>query len=289
MMWVKGLPFKITFFILKVWRNKLPLDNYFRWFGYLMDSRCWCCANLEEETFHHLIFRSYAAKKVWHYFLSWAGISLEGLSLHQAIVRYWTASVVPRLQTIMQALPSVIVWELWKRRNGNKYGEAVTINSVIFQVSSSLQSLVKIRKPRLQKVPHNWSELLLVMENYTPALKITKVIWEYPTPGWIKVNTDGASRGNPGRSSIDFVLRNEEGDVVYACVKEIHEGTNTEAEAKAVFEALKYCLNHHYMLILHTHSMVIKNVFEGSWTCPWNVVVYVEEIKEMMTRYNIQI
>ncbi|XP_075091563.1 uncharacterized protein LOC142171763 [Nicotiana tabacum] len=215
---------------------------------------------------------------------------MEGLSLHQAIVRCWTAKVVPRLQPIMQALPSIRVWELWKRINGNKYGDPVTINRVIFQISSSLQSLVNVRKPSLHKMPHNWSELLYVMENYTPALKITKVIWNYPDPGWIKVNTDVASRENPGRSSIGFVLRNEEGDIMYAWGKEIEEGTNNEAEVRAVLEALRYCLNHDYVLIeLHTDSMMIKNVLQGTWTCPWNIDVYVEEIKELMTKCNIQI
>lgn len=65
-------------------------------------------------------------------------------------------------------------------------------------------------------------------------LQITKVMWEYESPGWVKVNTDGASKENPGRSSIGFLLRNEEGDVIYAFVKEVQEGTKTEAEAKAI-------------------------------------------------------
>lgn len=60
-----------------------------------------------------------------------------------------------------------------------------------------------------------------MMEQYLPKLKITKVVWEYPTTGWIKVNTNGACRGNPGRCYIGFVLRNAEGDVVYACDEEI--------------------------------------------------------------------
>ncbi|XP_019224809.1 PREDICTED: uncharacterized protein LOC109206439 [Nicotiana attenuata] len=157
-------------------------------------------------------------------------------------------------------------------------------------ISTTLQSLVKVREPSLLKVPHNWSELIHVMENYTPALKTTKVIWKYPEPGWIKVNTDGASRGNPGRSSYGFVLRNEEGEVMYACGKEIDEGTNNEAEARAILEALRYCLNHDYVLIeWHTDPMVMTNVFQGTWTCPWNMEIYVEEIKEMMTKGNIQI
>lgn len=88
-----------------------------------------------------------------------------------------------------------------------------------------------------------------LLEKYTPTLQITKVIWEYPRPGWVKVNIDGASRGNPGRSSIGLMLRNEEGDVLYAYGKEAHEGSNTKAEAKAILEAMRYCVELDYFLI----------------------------------------
>lgn len=39
---------------------------------------------------------------------------------------------------------------------------------------------------------------------YSPRLKVTKVIWKFPAAGWIKYNTDGASRGNPGISAYAF-------------------------------------------------------------------------------------
>lgn len=98
----------------------------------------------------------------------------------------------------------------------------VTINRVIYQVSTTLQALVKVRKPSLQNVPHKWLDLLQMMEHFTPYLKVTKVIWDLPPLEWTKVNTDGASRGNLGRSLIGFVLRDEEGDVIYARGKEMH-------------------------------------------------------------------
>lgn len=44
MIWVKGLPFKIAFFMCKVWKAKLPLDDFMRRLGYFMPYRCWCCA-----------------------------------------------------------------------------------------------------------------------------------------------------------------------------------------------------------------------------------------------------
>lgn len=63
-----------------------------------------------------------------------------------------------------------------------------------------------------------------------------------PNHGWIKVNTDGALKGNPDRSSIGFVLRHEEGDVRFAMGKEIHKVTNNESKTLAILEVLKYCM-----------------------------------------------
>lgn len=54
-------------------------------------------------------------------------------------------------------------------------------------------------------------------------------------------------------------MRNEEGNVVYACGKEIQEGSNSVAEARAILEALKYCVGNGYVLIeLNTDSMMLK-------------------------------
>ncbi|XP_019240114.1 PREDICTED: uncharacterized protein LOC109220105 [Nicotiana attenuata] len=281
MIWVRGLPFKISFFMWKVWKAKLPLDDFMRRLGYFMPSKCWCCAAPKEESLVHLFYTSKSAETVWRYFLPRAGISVQGLTLHQAITRCWTVPVVSRLKPVMQALPSCIVWELWKRRNSLKHGEGVSVSRVIYQVSTHLQHLVQMRKPNIQ-VPHRWSNLLTMMENYTPRLKYEKVLWEFPMEGWIKVNTDGASRGNPGRSSIGFCLRDASGDVKYALGREITEGSNNEAEAVAILEALRICRTLNYSHIwLQTDSMLMKNTIEGTWKPPWCIVEYVEEIMKL--------
>lgn len=87
-----------------------------------MASKCWCCVNPMEETVQQLFFTSYAANRVWSYFLSDAGIAVEGITFHQDVIKYWTVNVIPRLQPILQALQSIIVWELSKRRNSYKHG-----------------------------------------------------------------------------------------------------------------------------------------------------------------------
>lgn len=55
-----------------------------------------------------------------------------------------------------------------------------------------------------------------MLENYIPRLKVNQVLWELPTEGWIKVNTNGAARGNLGKGAIGFYLRDNLGDVIYA-------------------------------------------------------------------------
>lgn len=72
-------------------------------------------------------FRSYVARTVWYYFHANAGISMVGLSLQQAMVKCWTLQVLLRLKPVFQALPSVILWEFWKRRNSYKHRDVVTI------------------------------------------------------------------------------------------------------------------------------------------------------------------
>lgn len=172
-----------------------------------MASKCWCCIEPKEETLQHLFFNSETARIICRYFLTRAGIIVQGLTLHQEIIKCWTADVCHRLKPIMQALPSCIVWELWKRRNNMKYGDAVSTGRVIYQVSSTLQALVKVRKPGIGSVPHKWQDLVTMIENYTSRLKVDKLLWEFPSEKWLKVNTNGASRGNPGRSAIGYCIR----------------------------------------------------------------------------------
>ncbi|XP_019225233.1 PREDICTED: uncharacterized protein LOC109206828 [Nicotiana attenuata] len=227
-----------------------------------------------------------AAVAVWKYFLPRARIVLQDLTLHQAITKCWNTPVVPRIKPIMQALPACIVLELWKKRNSLKYGEAVSVNRVIYQVSTALQSLVQVQKPGLQ-VPHKWSNLLYMLEQYTPRLKYEKVLWELPMEGWIKVNTDGASRGNPGRSAIGFCLRDQAGDLKYAQGKEITEGSNNKAEAEAIVEALRICRAMNYNHIwLQTDSLLLKNIIEGSWKPPWCIMEQIEEIMKLKENFN---
>lgn len=63
----------------------------------------------------------------------------------------------------------------------------------------------------------------MVMQNYRPRLYCLPVTWELPEEEWIKYNTDGGCKGNPGQSSYAFCIRDWQGDILYTEAKVIGE------------------------------------------------------------------
>lgn len=93
--WNKGLPLKISFFLWRVWKGRIPIDDKITVMGIQNVSRCRCCEIHEQETMTHLLLNSTIAKKLWKYFASSAGINIEGLNLKQVIYRWWNETANP--------------------------------------------------------------------------------------------------------------------------------------------------------------------------------------------------
>jgi len=62
-----------------------------------------------------------------------------------------------------------------------------------------------------------------------------------PSFASLVVNTDGASRGNPGPASIAYVIYDGSGEEVVAAADEIGRATNNVAEYRALIAALEHC------------------------------------------------
>ncbi|KAH0704298.1 hypothetical protein KY290_017150 [Solanum tuberosum] len=58
--------------------------------------------------------------------------------------------------------------------------------------------------------------MVALLQSYKPTLYYDVVNWKPPEMGWIKCNTDGASKGNPRQSSYGFCIRNHTGQLLYA-------------------------------------------------------------------------
>ncbi|KAK6794387.1 hypothetical protein RDI58_007840 [Solanum bulbocastanum] len=213
--WTKGVPFKMAFLMWRSWKFKIPVDDRVRRWGVQGPSKCWCCERPNQETLAHVFLKSYTANRTWSYFCSFTGINTAGLNLRKVIMLWWGPDIKKDMKPYYRVVPCFVTWELWRRRNKMKHEGKKT----------------SLPRP----------EMLKELDAYRTKMNVTKVIWEFPLTGWVKYNTDGASRGNPGLSSYAFCLRDDKGDIMYAEGKMIETTTNTVAEAKAILEACKHC------------------------------------------------
>ena len=56
------------------------------------------------------------------------------------------------------------------------------------------------------------------------------VLWQRPDSGWTKLNTDGASKGNPGPAGAGGIFRDNHGNPILAFQDYIGPASNTFAE-----------------------------------------------------------
>ena len=61
--------------------------------------------------------------------------------------------------------------------------------------------------------------------------------WKFPKKGWVKINFDGASKGNKVTSGAGAVARNEKREIIGIAVKRLIDGTNNTTKVEAVMLA----------------------------------------------------
>ncbi|KAH0644798.1 hypothetical protein KY284_032682 [Solanum tuberosum] len=64
-MWVKGLPFKISFFLWRAWRRTIAIDDNLKRMRMQGVSKCYCCDKGEMETMSHVLLTTLIAQKLW--------------------------------------------------------------------------------------------------------------------------------------------------------------------------------------------------------------------------------
>ncbi|KAF6142930.1 hypothetical protein GIB67_003886 [Kingdonia uniflora] len=80
---------------------------------------------------------------------------------------------------------------------------------------------------------------------------IKACFWELPVEGIIKANTDGASRGNPGRAGYGIMFRDYTGSVMEVPTKNIRTATSFMADCTEILAAAEraYHKGWHILLI----------------------------------------
>ncbi|XP_060195431.1 uncharacterized protein LOC132624709 [Lycium barbarum] len=66
--------------------------------------------------------------------------------------------------------------------------------------------------------------------------------------------------------------------------------TNTQAEAMAIVQALRYMKERQYQqIIIETDSLLLKNIILKVWETPWQIIEMVEEIWRLMNNKTVRV
>ncbi|KAH0724103.1 hypothetical protein KY290_023795 [Solanum tuberosum] len=73
--------------------------------------------------------------------------------------------------------------------------------------------LKALRRPPIELLSGlhgNWKELCIKIERVNPVLNIKFIKWREPLDNYLKLNTDGCSKGNPGEAGGGGILRDHQ-------------------------------------------------------------------------------
>ncbi|KAH0732966.1 hypothetical protein KY289_004154 [Solanum tuberosum] len=95
--------------------------------------------------------------------------------------KWWNATCSVKLRPLFNAVPTFIMWQIWKRRNMIRHGGKMSVQGMMMEINRNLHYLA-----------------------------ITRVVkWKLPNEGVYKCNSDGASKGNPGPSKTQMEAANQ--------------------------------------------------------------------------------
>ncbi|KAH0711960.1 hypothetical protein KY289_007919 [Solanum tuberosum] len=278
--WSAGVPFKISFFNWRLWKQRLPSGKVL--IRNMMGDGvvCGCCDDGVQETIEHLFIRCSFTNSMWRYFAGSTGVEGRFLQLKDTLYKWWNADVSAKLKPVLMAVPLFICWQVWKRRNALKFGGSMSYLSMRGGIANNLILLAKQLYPWMYHLPNNWPELVRYLIGYTPRIGCKVVYWKLPRHNTFKCNTDDSSKGNPGPSSSAFCIRDDQGNLVYAEGNMIGLSNNLIAEVVAIRLGLEYCRIHNLLpLILETDSLAAMKMIEGAWHRPWEVTMEVRRIQ----------
>ncbi|KAF5187370.1 hypothetical protein FRX31_023043 [Thalictrum thalictroides] len=238
--------------------------------GIQLASQCQVCHE-RAETLDHLLWDCRAAKQLWGWAAREFGVNGSFSSFMQAfkVVKH---SLL--IRTLWQAAVVGIAVSLWRNRNkivfdGGRSNEAW----LKMEVRRHICFADRVTKggftgsSREEDILARWGLAARVEE-----LKLRKECKWYPPEALvIKINCDGASKGNPGQAGLGCVFRDCHGFFLLVKAKGIGFATNYEAECGAIMEGLEEAVKRGWLKVwVESDSTAAIQAFAHG-SLPWRI------------------
>ncbi|KAG5627050.1 hypothetical protein H5410_012268 [Solanum commersonii] len=158
---------------------------------------------------------------------------------------------------------------------------------MVMQVQEEVRKLIKLKYPWIHIKKETWPQIITKLKEYKPKIHHHYVQWKKPGRNKVKCNTRWGSKRKSSASSISFVVRDEEGDFIYARAKGIGIATNMK-QMRLLAEAAWLSKKDLKEPIVETDSLVLKKwwiIVEDTG----ELVERIEEIRRAIRSINASI
>ncbi|WMV32841.1 hypothetical protein MTR67_026226 [Solanum verrucosum] len=188
----------------------------------------------------HIFMHGHFAAYIWKYFSNILGIAVPQTSLCTYLLNWFgNQGKNEAHKIIIQTIPIVICWNLWKNRCSSKYEEKISrISRVKYLIIQDMFQLLRSVFPYIQ-----WPEVVDMLEQGKHEIRVISVIWKTPPNSRYKLNTDDSALPNPGKIGGGVILRDSKGDIIYVFAIPLGEGTNNQEEVQAASYGLNWEAN----------------------------------------------
>ena len=268
---------KITIFLWLISHSSiLTWDNLLKR-GFTEPSICLLCANAEE-TMNHLLNSCSYTSQLWDQ----VAITMRTSDRRQESVietiANWRdhAFKSPLLNRIWQLLPGFVLWQIWKERNRRVFRNlSQPWQSCWHHCRSRILETISLQPWTTDKEGGTPSELSILQlwqplppshsppPSPSPPLDPSPSSWSPSSFPFIKLNFDGASKGNPGAAGFGVVFRDHQGQILLISAGYLGHSTNNAAELWGMIRGLQLAREHGFLnLIVEGDSLIIINILQ---------------------------
>lgn len=125
--WLKQMPFKVSFFLQKMWKQRIPIVEVLIKIRVCDEMIYKYCGDNVQETIYHLFIKCPVANRIQCRFVVTARVNGHILRLKDTIYLGWNVDTTPKLKLLYKVFPMVIIWQVWKRRNTISHGGRILL------------------------------------------------------------------------------------------------------------------------------------------------------------------
>lgn len=139
--WVRDLPFKISFLSWRIWLGKIPVATVMNTWNPQISQDCGCCQVPLRETIEQLFLKGEIAENVWSHYCNVVGLIDNILNLKQSIRLWKEQEGNSRSMVVYPIVPFVMLWGIWKRRNTVLHGGKYHLEKMLWEIDTILGRL----------------------------------------------------------------------------------------------------------------------------------------------------